>query len=103
MTYLIFLHLPSLLQDLLSGYPGLAKNKARCINRRFGAKHKLGGGRSFIKCPFYAASLNPVGLLSGAGCPQIGQLQAGKETLLPGYLPLTDEVSLELLKSWRLK
>ena len=41
-------------------------------------------------------------LLSGAGCPQIGQLQAGKETLLlPGYLPLTDEVSLELLKNRR--
>ena len=34
-------------------------------------------------------------------CPQIGQLQAGKETpvlLLPSYLPLTDGVSLELLK-----
>ena len=66
--------------NLLSGYPGQAKNMAGCVNSQFGAKHKLGGGRSFIKCPFYATSLSLAGLLWGAGCPQIGQLQAGKET-----------------------
>ena len=101
MTHLILIpEVNFILLNLLSGYPGrAAKNKAGWINSQFGAKHKLGGGRSFIKCPFYATSLSLAGLLWGAGCPQIGQLQGGKETqVLPGYLPLTDRVSLELLK-----